>query len=126
MIAEFTKSQVKNIFTNLLGMGGSGGSGFFGAIASAFGFGGGKATGGGVSAGKSYMVGERGPEMFSPRGAGVITPNSAFGGVSNTTVTYNIQAVDASSFKSLVAQDPEFIYGVSERGRKNLPLRSRL
>jgi lambda family phage tail tape measure protein len=126
LIAEFTKSQVKNIFSSLLGMGGSGGSNIFGSIASFFGFGGGKASGGSVMGGKSYMVGEQGPEMFTPRGAGVITPNQAFGGSSNTVVTYNIQAVDAASFKSLVASDPEFIFGVSERGRRNLPLRSRL
>jgi lambda family phage tail tape measure protein len=126
LIAEFAKSQVKNIFSSLLGMGGSGGSNLFGSIAGFFGFGGGKAAGGGVMGGKSYMVGERGPEMFTPGRSGTITPNQAFGGTSNTVVTYNIQAVDAASFKSLVASDPEFIFGVSERGRRNLPLRSRL
>jgi len=126
LIAEFAKSQVKNIFSSLLGMGGSGGSNIFGSIAGFFGFGGGKASGGSVMGGKSYMVGERGPEMFTPGGTGTITPNQAFGGASNTVVTYNIQAVDAASFKSLVASDPEFIFGVSERGRRNLPLRSRL
>jgi len=35
----------------------------------------GRAHGGGVSAGKSYMVGEKGPEMFTPSAAGNITPN---------------------------------------------------
>jgi lambda family phage tail tape measure protein len=125
LIAEFTKSQVKNIFSSLLGMGGSGGGNIFGAIGSFFGFGGGKAAGGPVMGGKSYMVGERGPEMFTPRGAGVIIPNPGATATA-TQVTYNIQAVDAASFKSLVASDPEFIFGVSERGRRNLPLRSRL
>jgi lambda family phage tail tape measure protein len=127
LIAEFTKSQVKNILASLFGGGGSGGSNIFGTIAGFFGFGGGKASGGSVFPGKSYMVGEKGPELFSPRGAGVITPNAALGGgVVNTNVVYNISAVDAGSFKALVASDPEFIYGVSERGRRNLPLRSRL
>lgn len=36
-----------------------------------------RASGGPVSAGKTYLVGERGPELFSPSNAGVITPNSA-------------------------------------------------
>jgi len=43
-------------------------------------FGGARASGGPVSAGMSYMVGERGPEMFVPSGAGSIIPNG--GGVS--------------------------------------------
>ncbi len=41
------------------------------------GFGGGKAAGGPVSAGTSYLVGERGPELFTPRVSGAITPNKA-------------------------------------------------
>lgn len=34
-----------------------------------------RALGGPVSAGKSYLVGERGTEMFTPRESGIITPN---------------------------------------------------
>jgi len=33
-----------------------------------------------VSAGSSYLVGERGPEMFVPRTSGSIYPNDAMGG----------------------------------------------
>jgi len=40
-------------------------------------------------------------------------------------VTYNINAVDASSFRSLIARDPEFIHNVSEQGRRSLQIRSR-
>lgn len=36
-----------------------------------------RASGGPVGAGKTYLVGERGPELFSPSRSGVITPNSA-------------------------------------------------
>jgi len=36
--------------------------------------------GGPVSAGRSYMVGEVGPELFTPSRSGNITPNSALGG----------------------------------------------
>lgn len=39
-----------------------------------------RADGGPVSAGRMYMVGERGPELFSPNGSGTITPNHRFGG----------------------------------------------
>jgi hypothetical protein len=40
-------------------------------------------------------------------------------------VTYSIQAVDASSFRSMLARDPEFIHNVAEQGRRQLPIRSR-
>jgi len=43
-------------------------------------FGGERALGGPVTAGKSFLVGERGPEMFSPRSAGTIIPNDQMGG----------------------------------------------
>jgi len=43
-------------------------------------FGGGKATGGPVMNGTSYLVGENGPEIFTPSSAGGITPNYAMGG----------------------------------------------
>ena len=43
-------------------------------IANAIGF---RAEGGPVSAGKPYIVGERGPELFTPGASGTITPNHA-------------------------------------------------
>jgi hypothetical protein len=43
-------------------------------------FGGGKAAGGPVSAGTTYLVGERGPELFTPSGSGMIIPNNQLGG----------------------------------------------
>lgn len=49
--------------------------------------------GGPVMSGKPYMVGERGPEMFVPHGAGRIVPNNQLGGGS-TMVTVNINAED--------------------------------
>lgn len=43
-------------------------------------FGGFRASGGPVSSGRSYIVGERGPELFTPSSAGSIIPNNALGG----------------------------------------------
>lgn len=40
----------------------------------------GRATGGPVSAGRAYWVGERGPELFVPPGAGRIESNGSRGG----------------------------------------------
>ena len=53
------------------------------------GFGGGRANGGSVLAGKSYLVGERGPELFVPGAQGNIVSNDAMGGAN---VTVNVDA----------------------------------
>jgi len=86
----------------------------------------GLASGGPATAGKPYVVGEEGPELFVPTASGTVIPNdemtsggSGMGGATN--VTYNIQATDAASFKSLVARDPEFIYNVSRAGQRRQP-----
>ena len=50
-----------------------------------------KANGGPVKGGNSYIVGERGPELFSPGVSGMITPNHMLGGTTNVVVN-----VDAS------------------------------
>ncbi len=56
-----------------------GGGGFFSTLLSSV-FGGARAAGGPVSAGKAYLVGERGPELFSPGASGMITANNRLGG----------------------------------------------
>lgn len=43
-------------------------------------FGGARANGGPVSSGRSYLVGEGGPELFTPRGSGAIVSNDRLGG----------------------------------------------
>jgi len=50
----------------------------------------GRAAGGPVSKGKSYIVGERGPEMFTPASSGNIIPNHDLGG--GTSVVVNVDA----------------------------------
>ena len=51
-------------------------------------FGGGKADGGPVKGGTTYLVGERGPELFTPASNGNIVPNHELGG--GTTIVQNI------------------------------------
>ena len=62
-------------------------------------FGGGKATGGNVSGGTTYLVGEKGPELFTPSAAGYIVPNNRLsGGGSNTVVNVTVNgAIDPIS-----------------------------
>ena len=99
----------------------SGGGGFFSGISdtlSSIGsgisdmFGGFFANGGQIGAGKFGMVGERGPELIG--GPASITP---LGG----SVTYNINAVDAQSFRQMIAQDPSFLHAVVQQGAKSMP-----
>lgn len=82
-------------------------------------FGGFFANGGTLGAGKWGVVGERGPEIIS--GPATITPMNGMGG--QQYVTYNINAVDASSFKALVARDPAFIHAVAMQGGMAIPSR---
>ena len=49
----------------------------------------GKANGGVVGAGRPYLVGERGPELFVPGAQGNIVPNNAMG---STSVVVNVDA----------------------------------
>ena len=53
------------------------------------------ANGGAVKKGGSYIVGERGPEMFSPGVSGTITPNEMLGGGS-TNIVVNVDASGSS------------------------------
>jgi lambda family phage tail tape measure protein len=72
------------------------------------------ATGGTIPPGRYGIVGERGPEYVS--GPATVTP------MGNTQVTYNINAVDAASFKALVARDPGFIHAVAMQGARSIPM----
>lgn len=107
-------SAVGSIFS---GGGGGGGGSFIDDIVGGIGdfFGGFFANGGNLAAGKFGVVGENGPEFVS--GPASITP------MSGTNVTYNINAVDAMSFKQMLAQDPSFIYGLTIQGSKGVPAR---
>ena len=55
----------------------------------------GKADGGSVKGGNSYIVGERGPELFSPGVSGMITPNEMLGG--STSIVVNVDASGSSA-----------------------------
>ena len=54
-----------------------------------------RANGGPVSGGQTYMVGERGPELFVPGRSGTIVANDKMGG-GNTNVVVNVDAKGSS------------------------------
>ena len=63
---------------------------------------GGRATGGPVTAGKTYMVGEKGPELFTARTNGRIIPNNQMGGGINVTNNLTINSDNAAAVRSEV------------------------
>ena len=81
--------------------------------------------GGYIPAGQFGIAGENGPEIVN--GPANVTSTKATaramggGGGQEVVVNYNINAVDAMSFKQLVASDPEFIYNVTRVGQRRLP-----
>ncbi|MEL6413736.1 MAG: tail tape measure protein [Pseudomonadota bacterium] len=52
----------------------------------------GRATGGSVSPGRGYVVGERGPELFVPTSAGRVEPSAGHGGGRDVRVAINMVA----------------------------------
>jgi phage-related minor tail protein len=80
-----------------------------------------KATGGPVSAGSPYIVGERGPELFMPSGSGTIIPNNQMGMGSTTNVTNNyINAIDVKSFEDRLLGSSNTIWAANQYANKNL------
>jgi hypothetical protein len=64
-------------------------------------FGGGRAAGGPVSAGTTYLVGENGPELFTSSTSGTIIPNGSMGG-NTVNITVN-GAIDPISTARQIA-----------------------
>jgi hypothetical protein len=87
------KALTVQIFSALFGGTASGGatSGLGSFFSAALTYGGGRAAGGPISGGTSYLVGENGPELFTPAGNGRITPN----GVGGSTVFNHHYYIDA-------------------------------
>jgi len=84
----------------------------------------GRALGGPVVGGQTYMVGERGPETFTPTTAGTITPNNQLGG-GTTNITFNIVANDTKGFDQLLVERRPLITKIIrdaqlEQGRRQI------
>jgi len=97
-------SSIVSTLGSIIGSIGRGVGGLFSGIFSLFG--GGLAGGGDVSPGKFYMVGEKHPEFFSPKVAGVIAPRlQVESGGKSVTIHMNIHGVtNADSFRQSQTQ----------------------
>jgi hypothetical protein len=91
----------------------------FGGLSKGIGklFGGFFADGGFLPAGKFGVVGERGPELIT--GPANITPMDQMGG--GQQVIYNINAVDARSFRDMLAREPGMIHALAQKGGSRVP-----
>jgi hypothetical protein len=81
-----------------------------------------RAAGGPVAGGSTYLVGEQGPELFTPSGSGTIIPNNKMGqsaAVTNVTNNY-INAIDAKSFEQRLLESNQAIWSANQYATKNM------
>ena len=83
-----------------------------------------RADGGPVSAGSTYLVGERGPEIFTPRQSGSIIPNEQIGGSGPVNVNFNITANDTRGFDQLLQQRRGQIVGMVNQALNDRGMRA--
>lgn len=97
LLHEFETFIIKATLFKELGSSLSGQGGFLGSVGSFFtGLAlPGRASGGPVTAGSLYMVGEQGPELFAPAMSGSILPNSALGGGKGGNTYIDARGADA-------------------------------
>ena len=96
-------------FQALMGGGSGGGGGLIGSLLGGL-FGGFRAAGGPVSSSKAYVVGENGPELFSPGRSGSIIANENIGAGGGGSIHVTV-GVDADSSGNLMP----FVTSVSRR-----------
>lgn len=116
ILEALLRSQIQQVIANTFKMpfgssGGSVGGGLSNLFAGFF------ANGGFIPAGQFGVVGENGPELVG----GPANVEPILGGGAGGNVTYNISAVDALSFRQLVARDPGFIHSVANKGGRAIP-----
>lgn len=97
VLSEIAASVIRSGLNSILGSGGQGGanggllSSIGSILSSALGGAPGRATGGPVSPGRAYRVGERGPELFVPTSAGRVETG---GGAANARISLTINVSD--------------------------------
>lgn len=82
--------------------------------------GGALAAGGPVKPGETYLVGEEGPELFTPAGAGTIASNAELRSRAAPQIVFNVSTPDASSFLKSQSQIAAMMSRALARGQRNL------
>jgi hypothetical protein len=131
---KFLESQIKHLAENLaktlgnniVGNSEAAGKSLFAASNNLFGllpkllerfFSGARASGGPVNSGNSYLVGERGPELFVPTSSGQILPSRSNRPIN---LVMNINTPDADSFRKSTSQIMAEAVRALNRGGRNL------
>ena len=96
-LGEAAKSILNDLSSTLIRLGvntilGSIAPGVFGSLPML----GGKARGGSVTKNGSFVVGEKGPELFVPKRSGTIIPNDKLAGGGSTNISVNVDASGSS------------------------------
>lgn len=115
MLQKIIQTQIMNpLMDSMFGGGGMGGGGGFlssllGPIGGMLGIPG-MAQGGAPSTRSPTLVGEQGPELFMPGTTGRVIPNNDLGGMGgDTTVQFNINAVDSRSGTQFILEQKKQI-----------------
>lgn len=115
-IKQMLRMAVEASIAKLFGAPGTTGAGSpGGGILSFLGslFGGGRASGGPVSAGVPYLVGERGPEIMVPSASGTVIPNHRMGG---TTINVSVSGEVSKKTRHDIANDVARKLEYAQRG----------
>ena len=105
ILADLTRIQAKNLVVALAGSGGTAGGGIIGSLFANIA--GARADGGPVNGGSSYIVGERGPEVFKAPSSGTIIPNEALQGGSSSMpsiIIHQTNHIDSRTDQGAIAQ----------------------
>ncbi|NBT69053.1 MAG: phage tail tape measure protein [Betaproteobacteria bacterium] len=86
------------------------------------------AGGGSLDANQLAIVGEQGPELFMPSGAGTIIPNNLLGGGGGQTINYNgpyianMSAIDTQSGMQFLAKNKQTIWASYQSANRSVPV----
>jgi phage-related minor tail protein len=132
LISIAMKAQMMSMFKGFSFFGSSGGGSTVGvpvspSMISAPTF---AANGASADAGQPFYVGEQGPELFVPQGAGTIMPNKMVGAMTNNQpqVVYNgpyianMSAIDTQSATQFLAKNKSTIWAVNQSAQRSLPV----
>jgi hypothetical protein len=97
---EIARAAIGIAFPAIGSGGGGGGGGLLSLLGGLLGLPG-RATGGPVSPGRPYWVGERGPELFVPTSAGQVAPASGPGGGRDVRVSITVNAAADAAPRAL-------------------------
>lgn len=132
VINDIAAQAAQNLFSSIAGGGGgagaAGGGGLFnltGLVGSLLGLPG-RATGGNVSPGRGYLVGERGPEMFVPTSAGRVEAfagsfgsNAAARGGREVRVSINLVSPQGTSTPQVLQRSSRQVASAVRRALSN-------